>query len=74
MYCLFCVVLCIVCAYMCIELLPPGGHPIAVKYIISFPFLLSHPYMGTRGTFPGVQQPGHEVDHLLPFTARVKNV
>jgi hypothetical protein len=40
----FCVVLCIacfvsfpvlfVCAYMCTVLLPPGGYPIAVKYII----------------------------------------
>jgi len=26
---------CIVCVYMCIALLPPGGYPIAVKYIIS---------------------------------------
>jgi hypothetical protein len=34
MYCLFCVVLCIICVYMCTELLPPGGCPIAVKYII----------------------------------------
>jgi hypothetical protein len=32
---LFCDVLCIVCVYMCTELLPPGGYPIAVKYIIS---------------------------------------
>jgi hypothetical protein len=31
----FCVVLCIVCVCMCIKLLPPGGYPIAVKYIIS---------------------------------------
>jgi hypothetical protein len=31
---LFCDVLCIVCVYMCTELLPPGGYPIAVKYII----------------------------------------
>jgi hypothetical protein len=36
MYCLFCNVLCIVCVYMCTVLLPPGGYPIAVKYIISF--------------------------------------
>ena len=36
MYCLFCVILCIVCMYMCTELLPPGGYPIAVKYIISY--------------------------------------
>jgi len=32
----FCVVLCIVCVYICNELLPPGGYPIAVKYIISY--------------------------------------
>jgi hypothetical protein len=36
MYCLFCDVLCIVCVYMCTEQLPPGGYPIAVKYIISY--------------------------------------
>ena len=35
MYCWFCVVPCIVCVYMCAVLLPPGGYPIAVKYIIS---------------------------------------
>ena len=35
MYCLFCVLLFIVCVYMCTELLPPSGYPIAVnKYII----------------------------------------
>jgi len=37
MYCLFCDVFCIVFVYMCTELLPPGGYPIAVnKYIISY--------------------------------------
>jgi hypothetical protein len=36
MYCWFCEVLCIVCVYMCTVLLPPGGYPIAVKYIISY--------------------------------------
>jgi hypothetical protein len=36
MYCLFCNVPCIVCVYMCTEQLPPGGYPIAVKYIISY--------------------------------------
>jgi len=36
MYCLFCVVLCIVCVYMCTELLPSGDYPIAVKYIILY--------------------------------------
>ena len=31
---LFCVVLCVVCMYMCTVLLPPSGYPIAVnKYI-----------------------------------------
>jgi hypothetical protein len=40
MYCLFCDVLCIVCVCMCTELLPPGGYPIAVKYIISFDQIL----------------------------------
>jgi len=35
MYCLFCVVLFIVCVYMCTVLLPPGGYPFPVnKYII----------------------------------------
>jgi hypothetical protein len=36
MYCLFCDVSCIVCVYMCTELLPPGFYPLAVKYIISY--------------------------------------
>ena len=36
-YVLFvCDVPCIVCVYMCSEQLPPGGYPIAVKYIISY--------------------------------------
>ena len=36
MYCLFCDVPCTVYVYMCTVLLPPGGYPIAVKYIISY--------------------------------------
>ena len=36
MCCLFCDVPCIVCVYMCTEQLPPGGYPIAVKYIILY--------------------------------------
>jgi hypothetical protein len=40
MYCLFRVFLCIVCVYMCTELLPPGGYPVAVKYIISYTMYL----------------------------------
>jgi hypothetical protein len=46
MYYLFCVVLCIVCAYMCTELLPPGGYPIAVKHTISYhiiSYIVSYP-------------------------------
>jgi hypothetical protein len=43
MYCLFCVVLCTVCMYMCTVLLPPGGYPIAVKYIIyHISYLIHH--------------------------------
>jgi len=33
LYCLFWDVSCVVCVYMCTEQLPPGGYPIAVKYI-----------------------------------------
>ena len=37
----FCDVPCIVCVYICTELLPPGGYPIAVnKYIISYIILI----------------------------------
>jgi hypothetical protein len=36
MYSLFCVVRCIVWVYMRTVLLPPGGYPLAVKYIISY--------------------------------------
>jgi len=32
----FCGVSCIVCVCMCTEQLPPGGYPIAVKYIILY--------------------------------------
>jgi hypothetical protein len=35
-YCLLRDVPCIVCVYMCTEQLPPGGYPIAVKFIISY--------------------------------------
>ena len=35
-YCLFYVILCIVCVYMCTVLLPPGGYPIAVNIYISY--------------------------------------
>jgi len=38
----FCVVLCIVCVYMCTELLPSGGYPIAVKYIILYHIISHH--------------------------------
>ena len=41
MYCLFCVVLCIVGVYICTVLLPPGGYPVAVKYIISYHHIIS---------------------------------
>jgi hypothetical protein len=34
MYCLFCDVPCTVCVYMCTVLLPLGGYPITIKYII----------------------------------------
>jgi hypothetical protein len=47
MYCLFCVVLCIVFVYMCTELLPPGGYPIAVKYIISYEIRVLWSYQWT---------------------------
>ena len=40
MYCLFRVILCIVCVYMCTVLLPPGGYPIAVNKYIKY--LLLH--------------------------------
>jgi len=47
MYRFFCDVFCIVCVYMCTELLPPGGYPIAVnKYIISY-----HTYSVYHQTF-----------------------
>jgi len=40
MYFLFCVVLCIVCVYMCTVLLPPGGYPIAVnKYSMPYDYV-----------------------------------
>jgi len=60
MYCLFRVVLCTVCVYMCTELLPPGGYPIAVKYIISYIQKTCQPafsssLQGQRPTRPSIQ-------------------
>jgi hypothetical protein len=40
MYCLFWVVLCIVCVQMCTVLLPPGGYPIAVKKCTSYHIII----------------------------------
>jgi hypothetical protein len=40
LFVLFCVVLFIVCVQMYTVLLPPGGYPIAVKYVISYQNLL----------------------------------
>ena len=59
-YCLFCDVPCIVCVYMCTEQLPPGGYPIAVKYI-SYQILqlISCSYTTRwtiRGSIPGCGQ------------------
>jgi hypothetical protein len=42
MWCVFCDVPCIVCVCMCTEQLPPGGYPIAVKYIISYHIISYH--------------------------------
>ena len=36
------IVLCIVCVYMCTVLLPPGGYPVAVKYVISYHIISFH--------------------------------
>jgi len=41
MYCLFCIVPCIVCVYICTVLLPPVGYQISVKYIISYHTIFS---------------------------------
>ena len=37
MYCMFCVVLFIVCVQMCTVLLPPGNNPIVVNKYINTP-------------------------------------
>ena len=37
-----CVVLCILCVYMCTVLLQPRGNPIAVKHIISYHIIIYH--------------------------------
>ena len=44
-FCFHCIVLCIVCAWKCAVLLPPGVNPVAVnKYIISYhiSYIISH--------------------------------
>ena len=55
MYCLFCDVPCIVCVYTCTEQLPPGGYPIAVKYIISIYiniYIYIYIYIYLKDSFP----------------------
>jgi hypothetical protein len=49
--CIFCVVLFTVCVYMCTEQLPPGGYPIAVKYM-SYHIISYHIKRGSRTLFP----------------------
>ena len=64
MYCLFCVVLCIVCVYMCTELLPPGGHPIAVICIIplvDFQFWTAKKIVRGKGKGEVYPITGHEI-------------
>jgi hypothetical protein len=51
MSCLFCDVFCIVCVYVCTEQLPPGGYPIAVKYIISYHIIYHHELSDCSGGF-----------------------
>jgi len=54
MYYLFCVVIYIVCVYMCTVLLPPGGYPFAVnKYIISYQYIASKSCVLWRN-YPGI--------------------
>jgi hypothetical protein len=92
--CIVCVVLCIVClcrslhylcvcVWTCIELLPPGGYPIAVKYIISFfhfrltPFGWLIPWaLSGRYTYHGAEQNGTlrslrtaPITECLPFSS-----
>jgi hypothetical protein len=43
----FFVVLCTVCEWMCVVLLPPGAYPIAVKYIISISIIMRHSVQGS---------------------------
>jgi len=45
MYCLFCVVLRILCVHMCTVLLSLGGYPVAAKYIIYHNHILSHNFV-----------------------------
>ena len=68
MYCLFCVVLCIVCVYMCTVLLPPGGHPIAVKYIISYHIISYRKRVITQTKQQTFKRGEGEEERSLPFS------
>jgi len=65
---IFCVVLCIFLSFsvlfMCTELLPPGGYPIAVKYIISYyiksSFTLHIIRLTGTAQIPKTRQPGRK--------------
>jgi len=68
MYCLFCVVLCVVCVYMCTELLPPGGYPIAVKYIIYHIYHIIQERQ--NGDFDFVKSEGRQRYQMVPKSVK----
>ena len=55
----------IVCVYMCTVLLPTGGYPIAVKYIISYHII---PY---QYALTSIQLTNRHQGGLLPCFAKV---
>jgi magnesium-transporting ATPase (P-type) len=69
LYCLFCVVLFIVCMYMCTVLLSTGGYTIAFKYIISYHIsygIISYFILYIISYIVSYHISHHIIDELLP--------
>ena len=71
MYCLFCVVLFIVCVKLCTVLLPPSVNPIAVnKYEYINQYRVIHKSVKY---FKNSQQIDYSTDHGISYTDRERN-
>ena len=77
LFCIFrfdCVVLCVVCVYMCTVLLPPGSNPTAVKKYIKGKLDPLHAWSGLEGSrklgFPDFMTTAQDGGKVVSLTHR----